>query len=67
MASFLEAHIQLPSIYSDMNPHIRTPALMLKSVVVAYSMICALYLVVATFGYARFGSQVGPNIIGKDL
>ena len=57
------AHIQLPSIYADLKFSNRTPALMMRAVMIAYSIIWLLYVLVASFGYSRFGTRTCSNIM----
>jgi amino acid permease len=62
----LQAHIQIPSIYADMRPSLRSVNAMTAAAAAAYALIAALYGIIAVFGLLTFRRDTQPNIMECD-
>eukprot|EP00947_MAST-08B_sp_MAST-8B-sp1_P003696 g3696.t1 len=59
----LQCHIQIPIIYADLRPDLRSVRRMSGVAVVAYGMCLTLYSAFAIFGAMTFGRATQPNIM----
>eukprot|EP01063_Lacrimia_lanifica_P036900 TRINITY_DN7437_c0_g1_i1.p1 TRINITY_DN7437_c0_g1~~TRINITY_DN7437_c0_g1_i1.p1 ORF type:complete len:486 (+),score=114.23 TRINITY_DN7437_c0_g1_i1:65-1522(+) len=63
IALSLQCHIQVPGIYSELAPDMRTPETFSKVLATAYTLCISLYALCAFFGYFRFREHTPPDIM----
>jgi len=59
----LQCHIQVPSIYADLRPELKSVKLMTAAVATAYLLCFVLYTTIAIFGLTTFRRTTQPNIM----
>ena len=59
----LQSHVNIPSIYAEMKPSIRSANNMLLAAVLAYTLVFILYSLIGVYGVMTFRRLTLPNIL----
>jgi len=63
VALSMQCQIQVPPIFNELRPELKTVRLMTGAIAVAYMIMMGLYVAIAFFGYYTFRGDTPPNIL----